>query len=253
MNNLKTKVDDLDVGKLKTVPVLKKTDLKKLSDLIDDEVVKNTKFNTLKTKVKNLEKKIPDATTLIHINQYNTDKQNLEKKIRVFDAKVSDMRSSVTTTVLNTKIIEVENKIPDTSVLVTTTVLNTKIGEVENKIPNHDKYITTLEFNKLTAENFAARLKQANLATKTDFHNRLTSFIRKIASNKAKYLNVQKKLNSLTTKNYNFFLGRIYFTSNDGSQYTFVLQQTLDTLELKKTKVLIMFLVGNQSEYIKFG
>ena len=28
----------------------------------------------------NLEKKIPHATTLIHVNQYNADKQNLEKK-----------------------------------------------------------------------------------------------------------------------------------------------------------------------------
>ena len=45
--------------------------------------------------------------------------------------------------------------------------LNTKISEVENKIPNHGKYITTPEFNKLTAENFTARLKQANLETKT--------------------------------------------------------------------------------------
>ena len=35
---------------------------------------------TLKTKGSNLEKKIPDANTLIHINQYNTDKTNLEKK-----------------------------------------------------------------------------------------------------------------------------------------------------------------------------
>ena len=52
---------------------------------------------------------------------------------------------------------------------VTTTVLSTKICEVENKIPNHDRYITTLEFNKLIAENFTARLKQANLVTKTDF------------------------------------------------------------------------------------
>ena len=77
LNNLKTKVDDLDVGKLKTVPV----DLKKLNDVVDNEVVKNTEFNTLKTKVNNLEKKIPGATTLIHINQYNTGKQNLEKKI----------------------------------------------------------------------------------------------------------------------------------------------------------------------------
>ena len=86
----------------------------------------------------------------------------------------------MTTTVLNTKISEVENKIPNTSGLVTTTVLNTKISEVENKIPNHDKYITTPEFNKLTAENFAARLKQSNLVNKTDFDNRLINFDRTI-------------------------------------------------------------------------
>ena len=83
LNNLKTKLNDLDVGKLKTVPV----DLKKLSDVVDDEVVKNTKLNTLKTKVNNLEKKIPDATTLICKNEHNTDKQNLERKIGAFAKK----------------------------------------------------------------------------------------------------------------------------------------------------------------------
>ena len=46
LNNSKTKVDDLDAGKLKTAPV----NLIKLSDVVDNEVVKNTKFNTLKTK-----------------------------------------------------------------------------------------------------------------------------------------------------------------------------------------------------------
>ena len=46
MNNSKTKVDDLDAGKLKTVPV----DVKKLSDVVDNEVAKNTKINTLNTK-----------------------------------------------------------------------------------------------------------------------------------------------------------------------------------------------------------
>ena len=45
MNNLKTKVNNLDVGKLKHAPV----DLKQLSDVVDKEVLKNTKFNTLKT------------------------------------------------------------------------------------------------------------------------------------------------------------------------------------------------------------
>ena len=64
LNNFKTKVDDLDVGKLKTVPV----DLLKLSDVIADKVVNSTKYNTLKTKVNNLEKIILDATIIIQIN-----------------------------------------------------------------------------------------------------------------------------------------------------------------------------------------
>ena len=56
--------NDLDLGKLKTVPV----DLKKLSDVVDNVVVKTKNFNTLKTKVNSLEQKIPDATILIHLN-----------------------------------------------------------------------------------------------------------------------------------------------------------------------------------------
>ena len=70
LNNLKTKVNDLDAGKMRTVPI----DLKKLSDEVKDEVLKNTKFNTLKTQVNNLKKKIPEAIILILINQYKTDK-----------------------------------------------------------------------------------------------------------------------------------------------------------------------------------
>ena len=65
------------------------------------------------------------------------------------------------------------------------------------------------KFNKLTTESFAARLKQANLVSKTDFDNKLTS------SNITKYLEAQKKLDSLTTNDYIFFLGRMCFTSND--------------------------------------
>ena len=65
LNNLKTKVNDLDVGKSKSVPA----DLEKLSDVVHNKIVKNTKFNALETKVSSLEKKIPDATSLIHINK----------------------------------------------------------------------------------------------------------------------------------------------------------------------------------------
>ena len=70
LNNLKTKVDNLAVGKLKTVPA----DSKNLKDLVNNEIVKNTNVNALKTKVSNLGKKILSATSLIHINQYPTKK-----------------------------------------------------------------------------------------------------------------------------------------------------------------------------------
>ena len=56
---------------------------------------------------------------------------------------------------------------------MTTTVLDTKFSELENKIPDHANYITTQEFNKLTAEHFAVRLKRANLVSKTYFDNKL--------------------------------------------------------------------------------
>ena len=67
----------------------------------------------------------------------------------------------------------VENKIPSVSNLVKKTDYNTKINEIEKKITdhNHDKYITTAEFHKLTAENFASRLKQPNLSSKSDIAN----------------------------------------------------------------------------------
>ena len=82
----------------------------------------------------------------------------------------------------------VENKIPIVSDLVKKkTDYNTKINEIEKKITdhNHDKHFTTPEVNKLISESFVARLKQANLASKsdianfinkTDFDNKLSSF-----------------------------------------------------------------------------
>ena len=72
--------------------------------------------------------------------------------------------------------------------------------------------------------------------SKNDFDNKLLIINERITGNKTKHVEVQKKLNSLITKDYNFFLGRIYFRSNDGSQNTFVYQPTLDALGLKKDK-----------------
>ena len=63
--------------------------------------------------------------------------------------------------------------------MVKKTDYNTKINEIEKKIIKHchDKFIIfSPEFNKLTAENFDTRLKQANLVTEIDFDDRLRSF-----------------------------------------------------------------------------
>ena len=61
------------------------------------------------------------------------------------------------------------------------------------KITDHDrsnKYITTQEFNKLTAENVAARLAQANLASKND----IAALLKK--------LDIDNTLKILNTKSY---------------------------------------------------
>ena len=106
-NNVKTNIDDLDVGKLKTVPV----DLKQINHVVKNEVVKNTEFITLTTKVNKSDKKIPDAMALIRINQCNTDTENLDKKLEMSIKKLH-VGSLVAKTLLNTKCGEIENKIP---------------------------------------------------------------------------------------------------------------------------------------------
>ena len=98
---------------------------------------------------------------------------NLNAKINEIKNEVPRFSSLATTTALNA----VENKIPDVSTLAKKAEYNTKIGEIE-KILDHEhgqKYITTQERNKSTSENFEARLKQANLATKTD----IADFVKK--------------------------------------------------------------------------
>ena len=71
LDNLKIKLDDLDVDMLKTVSL----DLKSLSDIISKKYVENKKNIKPNAKVRN-----PDASALIQTNQYDTDKQKLEKK-----------------------------------------------------------------------------------------------------------------------------------------------------------------------------
>ena len=102
----------------------------------------------------------------------------------------------------------------------------------------HDKYLTTPEFNKLTAENFAARLAQANLATKndianlvnkTDFDDKLKTLNKKITSNKTKHLLVENEFKKLHTFDSSLFTGQNY-SDNDGAQLYLIFQPICKTI-----------------------
>ena len=84
----------------------------------------------------------------------------------IFD-KIPDITNLATTAAFNAKTNEVKGNIPITTNLATTTGLTA----VKNKTLDPNKYITNPEFNKLKTENFAARLAQANLASKNDIGN----------------------------------------------------------------------------------
>ena len=95
---------------------------------------------------------------------------------------------------------------------------------IEKKITNHDLhgYITNPLFIKLTAENFAARLAQANLASKsdianfvkkTDFDDKLKNLNKKVTSNKTKHLLVENELKKLQTFD-------SYFNNNEAQFYS---------------------------------
>ena len=82
--------------------------------------------------------------------------------------------TTTTTTTTTTALTAVENKTKSKK-----DDYNTKISKTENNITadhDHVKYFTTQDFNKLTSENFTARLKQANIARKND----VAYFVKKV-------------------------------------------------------------------------
>ena len=114
LSNLKTEVDKLDIDILVPVP----TDLSKLSNVVENDVIKKTGCNS---KIAEIENKIPDVTNLATKTALNTV-QN----------KIPDTSSLVKKNDYNAKINEMEGKILDVTNLATKTALDT----VENKIPN---------------------------------------------------------------------------------------------------------------------
>ena len=106
----------------------------------------------------------------------------------------------------------------------------------------HEKYITNPEFIKLTADHFAARLAQANLITKTFLDAKLSSFNRKIVSNKAKHLLIQNQLKKLETLDSIYFRGKSHF-EDDGTQNYLVFQTV--SRYFKTVLMILIFYHGN--------
>ena len=174
--------------------------MSKLSDVVKSDVVIKTEYDKLVGQVNNI-----DTNDFVLKTKYNTDKTQLENKIpdtsglvkkpnynikiAELQNKIPDINNLATKTALTT----VENKIPSIRDLLKKTNYNTKVTEIENKLNdhNHDKYIDTSEFNKLATNFLNARSVQANLITKIDFGDKLSSLNRKITSNKSKHLVVE--------------------------------------------------------------
>ena len=219
---MKSKVDKLDVDKVVPIPV----DLSKLSDVVKTDVVKKDVYNA---KIKNTEDKIPDAINLVTTAALNAKINEVKDKIPY----ITNLDSTTALTV-------VENKIPNVSNLIKKTDYNTKINEVKEKISDHDhdKYSTTPEFNKLTVENFAARLAQTNLANKgnianfvkmTDFDDKLKTLHKRVATNKTKYLLVENELKKQQTFDSSLFIGQSHY-NNDGAHFYLIFQPIYKTI-----------------------
>ena len=157
---LKTEVDKLDTEKLKTTPA----DLAKLTNAVDNDLVKKTVYNAKVTAIDNeisgvkqsatnnlaeiTKLKAADTSAFVNKTKFSTDINSLDDKIDKVDKKIPDISGLATktslsnylqTTTFNSKVTELEGKITTAGGKIPSiTALATKaeVLAVENKIPS---------------------------------------------------------------------------------------------------------------------
>ena len=146
---LKTEADKIDPDKLKTVP----DDLAKLSNIVKNDVVKKTEYNTFKSKVDPV-----DASNYVSRTKYVKDGSEFEDKLTKIEDKIPDIRdlatkSSITllltTSTFNSKISETENKITivDNKIPnITNLATKIELTNVENKIPDTNNFVKKSDY-----------------------------------------------------------------------------------------------------------
>ena len=161
---LKTEVDKIDADKFKTTPA----DLAKLTNDIENDVVKKTDYNT---KVTSIEAQIAGLT------KNTVDNLADITKLKAIDTNnfVNKTKFSADTNSLDDKIDGVEKKNPDISGLATKTSLNSylkastfnfKVTEVESKIKDTDIIAKSAATKANTIKSdLTAYAKKADVAT----------------------------------------------------------------------------------------
>ena len=161
---LKTEIDKIDTDKLKTAP----TDLAKLTNAIENDVVKKTGCNT---KVTSIEAQIAGLTK----NTVDSLADITKLKAIDTDSFVTRTKFSADTNALDDKIDGAEKKIPDISGLATKTSLNSclqtatfnsKVTEVESKIKAADIIVKSANTKVNTIRSdLTAYAKKSDVAT----------------------------------------------------------------------------------------
>ena len=190
---LKTEVDKIDTDKLKTTPA----DLPKLTNAIENDVVKKTDYNTKVTSIeaqiagltKNTVDNLADITRLKAIDtnsfvtrtKFSADTNTLDDKIDGVEKKTSDISGLATKTSLNdylktstfnSKVTEVESKIKDTDIRAKSAV--TKANTIRSHLTSYARKadvatdITTIENDYVTNASLTSQLnnlKSQHIAT----------------------------------------------------------------------------------------
>ena len=169
---LKTEVDKIDADKLKTTP----TDLAKLTNAIEHDVVKKTDYNTKVTSiVDNLvgitKLKAIDTNSFVTRTKFSADTNALDDKIDEVEKKIPDIRRLATKTSLNdylktstfnSKVTEVENKMKATDIIAKSAV--TKANTIKSDLTAYAKIddvatdITTIKNDYVTNASLSSQL-----------------------------------------------------------------------------------------------
>ena len=106
----------------------------------------------------------------------------------------------------------------------------------------HDQYFTSNDFMKFSGEIFDERFKHFKDLTKLATNNDLSTVDQRSIKN-------EEKREKLKFFDLSFFLNKTFLGGNI-LQNMFVYQPTFSMLDVNKQMINIMFLLGNQKEYI---